>query len=252
MSHSHTVKIGTKTYTTSTYTEPPPPSPYTLQLEFDGAVIDPRLVPQYVATDTGDRLDTDMQAPVTLQQTTQANSVLTLACERKPTPSGRPFAGATWSTFGTFAQKYGTFETRLRYDEANGTWPSWFFLPQGSKAPFPEIDAVEAYGSMACLGPGQVEHVVYGAGGPPSLYAIVPLANSTGWHVYRFVWTATRIDFSIDGVATFSVTDPAKIPQVAMYPIFTCGVGAPGCRVDVPTVTPSRLLMEVDYLRISA
>ncbi len=229
--------------------QPPPPT-YTLDFEFD--TMPPQLVPQYGVDDTGDRLDTDMQAPVTIAQSSVSGGILTLKCERKTTPSGRPYAGATWSTYGTFAQKYGTFETRMRYDEANGTWPSWFFLPQGSKSPFPEIDAIEAYGSTACLGPGATEHVSYGAGGAPSAYTVVVLPDSSGWHTYKFTWTATRMEFFIDGVSSWVLTDVTKIPQVAMYPIYTWGVGANNadCRIDVPAPTPDLLTMQIDYLRI--
>jgi beta-glucanase (GH16 family) len=253
MSHSHTVKIGTKTYTTSTYTDPAPvPGPYTLDLEFEGSTLDLRLVPLWSSSDPGDRLDTDARAAITMAQVSQANGIMTLACERKATPSGRPFAGATISTYGTFSQRYGTFETRMRYDEAKGTWPSWFFLPVGQKAPYPEIDAMESYGDSACLGPGFTENVVHYAGETTADYAVVPLANSSGWHVHKFVWTPSRVDFYIDGVNTFSVTNPAHVPQVPMYPIYTFGVGAnqPSCRADAST--PAYLSMQVDYLRVSA
>lgn len=242
---------------TPTTTPTPVPTPtatptqtYTLDLEFNDSTIDSRLVPLWSPTDPGDRLDSDSQRDVTIAQTTQANGILSLAVERKQTPSGRPFAGATWSTYGTFGQRYGTFEARIRYDENKGTWPSLWLLPVGQKGPYPEIDMFESYGDTACLGPGYTENVVHHAGETVSDYVVVPLANSSGWHVHKIIWSATRVDFYIDGVNTFSVT--TNVPQVPMYPIFTAGVGAnnPNCRADFTTPDMPHA-MDIDYLRIT-
>jgi beta-glucanase (GH16 family) len=220
----------------------------TFAAEFGGSSLDPRFKALFGPGDPGDRLDTDTMG--NLSQVTVANGIGSLVVERKTTPSGRPFAGAAMATYGTFSQKYGTFEARLRYDQAKGTWPSFFLLPAGQKGPYPEIDVFEAYGDAACLGAGAVTSAVHYAGESTSIYKVVPVANSSDWHVHRIVWTATKIEFSIDGVVTFSTS--SHVPQVAMYPILVFGVGAnnPSCRAN--STTPSRLTMDVSYLRVYA
>lgn len=182
-----------------------------------------------------------------LSQVDVANGIATITVERRLTPSGRPFAGGCMATYGTFGQKFGTWEARVRYDEAKGTWPSFFMIPVGQKWPYPEIDVFEAYGDAACLGPGALVQTHHYAAGQSNA-KIVPVA--AGWHTYKLVWTASRLDFYIDGVRTFSVT--SNVPQVAMYPIFVFGVGAnsPSCRAS--SLTPDRLTMDIDYIRVYA
>jgi beta-glucanase (GH16 family) len=220
----------------------------TFDAEFSGSTLDRRFVSLFGPGDPGDRLDTDTMGD--LRQVTVANGYGTITVERMTTPSGRPFAGAAMSTYGTFGQKYGTFEAKVRYDEAKGTWPSFFLLPVGQKGPYPEIDAFEAYGDDACLGPGAVTSAVHYAGETTSIYKVISVANSSDWHVHRIVWTPTKVEYSIDGVVKFSTT--SHVPQVAMYPILVYGVGAnnPLCRADA--TTPSTLTMDVAYLRVYA
>jgi Glycosyl hydrolases family 16 len=234
---------------TATPTNPPGPV-MTIEDNFDGTALRSWWKPLFGPGDPGDRFDTDMMGD--LRQVSVANSIATITVARKATPSGRAFAGATMATYGTFGQKYGTWAARVRYDEAKGTWPSWFLLPVGQKGPYPEIDVFEAYGDPACLGPGAVTQAAHYAGETTSDYKVVPLANSSGWHVWKIVWTATRLDFYIDGSLTHSVTNVAHVPQVAMYPIFVFGVGAnnPDCRADAST--PDVMTMDVDYIRVFA
>jgi len=227
--------------------------PLTPTLAFDaecgGSGVDPRFKALFGPGDPGDRLDTDTMGD--LRQVSVQNGMCTINVERKTTPSGRPFAGAAMATYGTFGQKYGTFETRLRYAEAKGTWPSFFLLPVGQKGPYPEIDVFEAYGDTACEGPGFLTSSLSTSSTVNKWKAWIPVsAPSDGWHVHKIVWTASKIEFYIDDVMTFSST--TVISQVAMYPILIFGVGAnnPGCRADA--TTPSKLTMDVDYLRVYA
>lgn len=237
----------------------PPPSPTPTSspassssaLSFDdecsGTAPDPRWVSLLGPGDPGDRWDTDMLGD--LRQFTASSGICTITVARTQTPSGRPFAGAMPATYGTFGQRFGTFEARIRYDEAKGTWPAFFLLPIGQKAPYPEIDVFEAYGDQACLGPGAVVSAVHYAGETISDYKVVPVTASSGWHTHRIVWTSSKIEFSIDGVVTF--TETAHVPQVAMYPVLVAGVGAHDslCRAD--STTPDRLVMSIDYVRVS-
>jgi len=235
---------------------PPPPPPPAITPTFEDTFttgMSSLWVPQWAPTDTGDRLDTDQQHSVTIAQSSVANGILTMAAERKPTPSGRAYAGAAWSTFGTFSQKYGTWECRIRYDECKGSFPSWFLLPAGQKGPYPEIDIFEAYGDTACEGPGFVSTSISVSSSLNAYISFVPVpAPSNSWHTHKLVWTPTSYDFYIDGVKTWSMTDATKVSQVPMYPIFTYGYGAPnpGCHAD--STTPAYTSMQVDYIRIWA
>lgn len=246
---SPTIRVTPSPIPTIKPTPAPTTSTYTFEDKFDGVQLTTKWVPLYGPGDPGDRLDTDC-GNFGLNQVSVSNGIATLITERKSTPSGRAFAGGCIATFGTFSQKYGTWETRIRYDEAKGTWPSWFLLPVGQKNPYPEIDVFEAYGDSACLGPGAVVHAIHYAGETVSDYQITPLANSSDWHVWKIVWTSTKVEFWVDGILKF--TNTTHVPQVAMYPILVYGVGAndPACRADA--TTPNILKMQIDYIKVTA
>lgn len=223
----------------------PSPIAYNLDLEFSGSTLDSRLVPLLGPGDPGDRPDTDMLGD--LSQVSVANGMATITCHRQVTPSGRAFASAAMCTYGTFAQAFGTWESRFRYDVSDGVWPSWFLLPQGQHLPYPEIDILEAYGDVASLGPNLYETVVW----PDisgSIYTIK--ASTDGWRTIRMVWTSTRIDLYENGTLYWSVTDPTKVPQVPMYPIYIYGVGDANWRDGVDGTAPNTLRMDIDYLRV--
>jgi beta-glucanase (GH16 family) len=205
----------------------------------------PKWVALYGPGDPGDRTETDMMGD--LSQFSVANGVGTIRVERKATPSGRPFAAATIATFGTFGQRYGTFEARIRFQEAKGTWPAMFLLPVGSKSPYPEIDMFEAYGSPECEGPGFLTSATSTSATRNAWKAFIPAASGQ-WHVHKIVWTRQRVTFYVDGVQTFSTT---VSPQVAMYPIIQHGIGANplDCRSD--STTPDLLTMDIDYVRVT-
>lgn len=222
----------------------------TFQDDFTGTALDAsKWVPIWLAGDPGDRADTD-QGNYGFTNITVANSIATIHCIRQTTISGRPFAAGTMCTYGLFSQQYGTFEARVRYDECKGSFPSWFLLPVGQKGPYPEIDVFEAHGDAACEGPGTCTTSLSTSSTNNDHLSFIPVASGQ-FHTHRFVWSASKIEFFIDGVSTYSST--TVVPQAAMYPIFTWGVGDfsnASCRAD--GTTPDDSHMDIDYIRIWA
>ena len=155
------------------------------------------------------------------------------------------------ATYGSFGQRYGTWTARVRYDEAQGTWPSWFLLPVGQKGPYPEIDIFEAYGDTECAGPGIAVQGVHYSSGAPSDYEVVSVGSGSNWHTHKIVWTATRLDFYVDGVLTHRVDNDAHVPQVAMYPIFIFGLGAYNSSCRANASTPDKMTMDIDFIRVT-
>jgi hypothetical protein len=237
---------------TPTPTPTPDPGPtFTFVDNFNGSTLGSVWKALYGPGDPGDRLDTDTMG--NLSQVDVANGFATITAERRSTPSGRPYGGACFATYGTFAQKYGTWEARFRYPAGQGVWPSWFLIPGGQKSPYPEIDILEAYpappsgggsgrsiiASTVHYAPGVNDHIVYDA-----LHDM-----TTGFHVYKLEWSPGSIVFSLDG-DVYGTIKGSKVPSVPMYPIFIFGLGAPGYRADA--TSPSVLKMDIDYIRVSA
>lgn len=225
----------------------PPPGPdLTFAAECGGSSLDSRLRALYVPGDPGFGLDSDFMGD--LRQVSVLNGFCRITAERRSTPSGRAYASACLSTFGTFAQKYGVFEARIRYPKGAGVWPAFWLLAAGSKQTPPEVDIFEAYPgpgtgssgpSVAVFSnhyPGDVQYVAFDGG-----------RDLTGdWHVWRLEWTSSAMKLKLDGVTVGTLS--GHVPNVAMYPIINLALGAPGYRVG--STTPDTLYMDIDYLRV--
>jgi len=234
----------------------PDPGPtLTFATECGGSTLDSRWRALFGAGDPGFGRDSDFMG--NLSQVSVANGHCRITAERKSTPSGRPYASACMATYGTFAQRYGIFEARVRYGNGQGVWPAFFLLPAGQKSPYPEIAIFEAYpGDPAIGGPGVVVYNVHYAGEPTDEYqrqsmwqgAYIPGVPdlTLDYHTFRLVWTASKVEFWLDGVLKFTVRE--HVPQVPMYPILNLAMGAPMYRIDGST--PNVVNMDVDYVRV--
>jgi glycosyl hydrolase family 16 len=235
-------------------TPPPDPGPVlTFSAECNGSAIDPDLRALYGAGDPGFGYDSDFMG--NMSQVSIANGRCTITAERRSTPSGRPYATACIATYGTFGQKFGIFEARIRYGNGQGAWPAFWMLPVGQKNPYPEIDIFEAYpGDVNIAGPNLVVQGLHYAGEPvdPSLRTSMWRAVDAGYdltggfHTYKIVWTTNKVDFYFDGARTHTVT--SHVPQVAMYPIVNLAMGNAGYRVD--STTPDVVKLDIDWIRV--
>lgn len=237
-------------------TPAPDPGPtLTFATECGGSSLDSRWRALFGPGDPGFGRDSDFMA--NLSQVSVANGRCRITAERTATPSGRPYASACMATYGTFAQKFGIFEARVRYGNGQGVWPAFFLLPAGQKSPYPEVDIFEAYpGDPAIGGPGVVVYNVHYAGEPADQYqrqemwqgAYLPGVPdlTLDYHVHRLVWTSNKVEFWLDGVLKFTVRE--HVPQVAMYPILNLAMGAPSYRIDGST--PDVVHMDIDYVRV--
>jgi beta-glucanase (GH16 family) len=174
------------------------------------------------------------------------------------TPSGRAYASAVFSTEGTFAQAYGTWEARIRYPKGNGIWPAFWLMPADGSQP-PEIDIMEAYPNTTVeswLGPGPdcvYSTLHYGTGNGvlgQTHDIMVNLGHdmTTDFHVYRLDWTPDKLVFSVDGSVIGTVTD--DVPSKPMYLILNLAVGNWSARADAST--PDSAAMDIEDVRVYA
>ncbi len=232
-------------FSVSSVVVPPPEPAPTLDMTF--ASLDPRLKPTYQVGDPGYGADSDFLG--SMAQVSVANGLLTITAERKATPSGRPYASACIGTNGTWGQKYGVFEARIRYPGGQGAWPAFWLLETGPVTSPPEIDIFEAYPSNGPAGSGPNVAIMtnhYVVGGPSQYIAWDAGFDLTAdFHVWRCEWRADAIKVFCDGV--LRATLAGHSPAVQMYPILTLAMGSGPYRVD--GTTPAVLKMDVDYLR---
>ncbi len=166
--------------------------------------------------------------------------------------SGSAYTSARLLTRGKYEFKYGSVEVRAKVPAAVGTWPAVWMLG----ADFPtvgwpacgETDILEHRGSelntiVAAL------HYPGRSGGNPVKGQTVIQNASTEFHVYKFDWTSTSMQFFVDGKLFHTVANNASIPYNKNF-FFLVNLamgGGFGGPVD-PAFTNATF--EVDYIRV--
>ncbi len=189
-------------------------------------------------------------------------------------PTGRiaDFVSGRINTRDRFDFTYGRAEARIRMPDAEGVWPAFWLLGNGSWPDTGEIDIMEYVGendwtAVALHGPGY-------SGETPLVnkYFFPDGEDVTDWRVYAVEWTRDRIEFFIDDRLIYRVTRPMVehygpwrfdtpkylILNVALggaYPFKTNGIETPYNGLPAETVALIReggVYMHVDWVRVWA
>jgi beta-glucanase (GH16 family) len=163
-----------------------------------------------------------------------------------PTPYyGQPYVSGMLSTDHNFAQSYGYFEARIDTPGDKGFWPAFWMLPDGG-AGLPEIDIMEQPNNNGANSYwNYVSAITSKSGG----FVDAGTNLSSGYHTYGVLWTASTIQFSLDGnlIGDPIATEPSLMGQ-KMYMLLNLAVGNasswPGATAPGASATVS-----VDYIR---
>ena len=151
-------------------------------------------------------------------------------------------AGTTGGMSAKFAQqKYGKWETRMRtsardpeYHPVLILWPN-----NNTSSNCAEIDYAEGSSNTA-----QIKFFLhYACGGSNFQTTSAKTIDTTQWHNYAVEWTPSGITGYIDGVKTFSDTNPAHLPSVGMHQTLQLDWFPDGSATK-----PSQ--MQVDWVRV--
>lgn len=115
-----------------------------------------------------------------------------------------------WSR-DTFSFRYGKVEVRARFDNVQGCWPAIWLMPTDGET-WPrsgEIDLMEHLNQEDAV--YQTVHFCNAGGGNASCsrrisFADLHLADGNAWHTYGMEWTPDGITFTIDNIATATVS----------------------------------------------
>jgi hypothetical protein len=125
-------------------------------------------------------------------------------------------AGTTGGMSAKFAQqKYGKWETRMRTNARDPKYhPVLILWPNNNTSPnCAEIDYAEGSTNTA-----QIKFFLhYACGGSNFQTTAAKTIDTTQWHNYAVEWTPAGVTGYIDGVKTFSDTNPAHLPSVGMH-----------------------------------
>ncbi|HTL84216.1 MAG TPA: glycoside hydrolase family 16 protein, partial [Acidimicrobiia bacterium] len=184
-----------------------------------------------------------------------SNGELHLVARHEPASwNGKPFSYTSGMISGSTEHKtmvpfqYGYVEARARVPAGSGLWSALWMLPT-SHEDAPEIDIFEVVGETPSLDYQAVHVPVPNNPTHAVRHTSRAHALSTQWHVFGLLWQPDKLTWYVDGVATWSITDPDNIPHEPMYVVANLAVGG-----DFPThVTPQTRFpsaLEIDYVRV--
>jgi hypothetical protein len=150
-------------------------------------------------------------------------------------------AGTTGGMSAKFAnQKYGKWETRMKTNARDPQYhPVLILWPDNSDSKCAEIDYAEGTSDTA-----QMKFFLhYACGGGDFQTTAAKAVDTTQWHNYAVEWTPAGITGYIDGVKTFTDTNPAHQPSGSMHQTLQLDWFPTGAHT-----APSQ--MQVDWVRV--
>jgi beta-glucanase (GH16 family) len=210
------------------------------------------------------------------------NSLLNIVSQVQAATCGdATHAAATWNYTSGMVQwtnfhfTYGTVEFRAKMAGGQGSWPAIWLL--GGNCQTSNITSADNVGTCNWPNVGSdeidiaefsnyswdhfssVSHHLFRSTGNGSCSQNMPggADASQGFHVYRMIWTASSITFSIDGVAANCGGDPAYTTNVANTPMFllinNAMGGGGGCPNggNCPDNSAYPQTMAVDYVKVT-
>jgi hypothetical protein len=150
--------------------------------------------------------------------------------------------GTTGGMSAKFAQqKYGKWETRMRTNARDPKYhPVLILWPNNNTSPnCAEVDYAEGSTNTA-----QIKFFLhYACSGSNFQTTAAKTIDTTQWHNYAVEWTPAGVTGYIDGVKTFSDTNPAHLPSVGMHQTLQLDWFPDGS-----ATTPSQ--MQIDWVRV--
>ncbi len=204
-------------------------------------------------------LQTYTDSPDNVSHDGAGNLVITA---RKPA-SGPPFTSARLKTQGTFAQRYGRFEARVKLPAGKGLWPAFWMLGSSiTDEGWPacgEIDIVELRGQQPATAVGTLHGPEYfGSGAISKKFTLSSGTLDADFHLYAVEWDPALITFWVDDqlyqtVAAHTVLAGSRtwVYDQPFFLLLNLAVGGsfltPSGQPDATTPFPNSMV--VDYVR---
>lgn len=165
---------------------------------------------------------------------------------------GSEYTSARLKTQDLFDFTYGKVEVRAKLPEGGGTWPAiWMLGSNITSVGWPtcgEIDIMEHVGNQQNTVFASLHYPLNSGGGAITDNTVIPDVSQI-FHEYSVEWTATKIEFFIDGVLFHSFDNEASLPfNNDFFLLINVAMGGNfGGSID-PAFTESSL--EIDYIRV--
>ncbi len=162
----------------------------------------------------------------------------------KQPQNGYIYTSGAVTTMGTYAFEYGRVDIRAKLSTTSGLWPAAWLLPVTGTSPgySPyEIDMLEAWGSQ----PTTVHFFFHWPSSQLGCEAQGP-NYAAGYHTYTLLWTATLIEWQVDGATDCVVT--SNIPHTPMYFILSAAIDGALESTNASTILPQSF--DIQYVRV--
>ena len=178
------------------------------------------------------------------------------------------YTSARLFTQPTFSFQYGRIEARIKLPAAEGLWPAFWMLPEGSEygnwAASGEMDIMENKGRIMTETSGAAH---YGGAWPNNVFSAktyhFPAGSSAAdFHVYALEWTDAELKWYVDGELFFTLSewyttdaDGSPVQKGApfdkkFYILLNCAVGGNFDSGITPPDSFEQAEMAVDYIRV--
>ncbi len=132
---------------------------------------------------------------------------------------------------------------RAALPQGSGDFPAFWLLPASVANPLDrELDVMEQVGDGSTH---SAAHYALDGAKAHTGFANY-MGDTSGFHTYGMLWTATQIAWYVDGVEVSSMATPADLNQ-PMYLLVNLGVG--GAWAGAPDANMAPQTMKVDYIR---
>lgn len=195
------------------------------------------------------------------------DSVVTITAQRTPAAALSDAQGCPWigglltsnTRIPSMVFGYGYYEFKMRLpNPGRGMFPAlWFYAADGlnpSTKNGAEIDLLEVFGDASGSPWTSSLHMVNNKGKGTARQAFIKDTRSTtSWHTYGLNWTSQRLGFYRDRKLIHEVTGPdAEFfagCRMSIRMDYSMDAEFFGADNLADTSTPSRLLLEIDYVR---
>jgi beta-glucanase (GH16 family) len=186
-----------------------------------------------------------------------SDGTLKLVALDESSHGGYPYTSGMISSHNSFNQMYGYFEARMKLPAGRGFWPAFWLLPVPFTWP-PEIDIMENLGhdcSTIYTSNHWSSKYPDGVGEPEGGAQTVAYTGAnycSGFHTFGVEWTASTLDFYIDGVRRARITNQVPVPNASFTGMYiTANLAVGGSWPGAPnSETPFPSALEIDYIRV--
>lgn len=180
---------------------------------------------------------------------TVGNGILDLYAGPAPTAiqpyiNNAQYISGMITSYHSASQLYGYFEISAELPSGPGMWPAFWLMPTNTNsATFPEIDVMEALGSVPNVAYQTVHTDQTGTMTQVQNATVVPTMY-TGFNTYAVDWEPNTITWYIDGVQVFQTATPSDMHS-PMYMIADLGIYGAGI---ANATTPVSGNMLIDFI----